>query len=90
MGFIKSIKPEKITGLKSDISKPVGLFWLLSTIQFLITIYFLLTVNSLWWIVCGSAIVISQIVIILSWRDAKFGTILNIALSVLIYSSVSF
>lgn len=90
MGFIKSIKPEKITGLKSDISKPVGLFWLLSTILFLITIYFLLTGNSLWRIVCGSAIVISQIVIILSWRDAKFGTILNIALSVLIYSSVSF
>ncbi len=90
MGFIKSIKPEKITGLKSDISKPVGLFWLLSTILFLITIYSLLTGNSLWRIVCGSAIVISQIVIILSWRDAKFGTILNIALSVLIYSSVSF
>ena len=81
MGFVKSIKPEMITSLKTEISKPVGLFWLLSTILFLITIYFLLTGNPLWWIVCGSSIVISQIVIIFFWRDAKFGTRHKVKLS---------
>lgn len=90
MGFIKSIKPEKITGLKSEISKQVGLFWLLSSILFLSTIYFLLTGNPLWWAACGGATIISQIVIILSWQDAKFGTILNILLVILIYSTINF
>lgn len=90
MGFIKSIKPDKITAIKTVISKPIGLFWLTSAVLFLIAIYFLLTGNPLWWIVCSIAVIISQVVIIISWQDAKFGTLPNIVLLILIYTTTVF
>ncbi len=78
MGFAKAYSYGNITQLTKDISKPNGTFWLLTTILFVAaTVLFLLKKES-WPYIAVVAAIVSQILIISVWNDAKFGTILNI------------
>ncbi|WP_462254747.1 DUF6544 family protein [Ferruginibacter sp.] len=78
MGFAKAYGFGNITQLIKDISKPNGLLWLFAAILFIAaTLLFLLKKES-WPYIAIVAAVISQILIITVWKDAKFGTILNI------------
>jgi hypothetical protein len=84
MGFMKAFKLAEISQLKQSISKPAGIFWLLSTILFLGVAVFYVLDKKWWWMLALTAILISQIIIILSWQDAKFGTIANIIILIAI------
>ena len=78
MGFMKAFELAEISQLKQSISKPVGIFWLLATVLiFGVAIFYVLD-KKWWWVPALIAIIISQSLIILSWQDAKFGTIPNI------------
>lgn len=78
MGFAKGFGYGNITQLTKDISKPNGIFWLLTAILFVAaTILFLLKKEN-WPYFAVVAVVISQILIITVWQDAKFGTIANV------------
>ena len=78
MGFAKAYNYGNVTQLTKDISKPNGLLWLLTAILFVVaTLLFLFKKESWPYIVIVTAI-ISQILIIAVWKDAKFGSILNI------------
>lgn len=78
MGFAKAYGYGNITQLTKEVSKPAGAFWFLTAFLFIIaTILFLLKKE--WWPIIGIiAAVLSQILIITAWKDAKFGTIANI------------
>lgn len=77
MGFAKAFGYGNITQLTKDISKTNGALWLLTAILFVAaTILFLLKKDSWPWIAVVAA-VISQILIITVWKDAKFGSIAN-------------
>lgn len=78
MGFAKAFGYGKITQLTKDISKQAGAIWSFACLLFIITgIGFLLKKE--WWPVLAIfAIIVSQIVILISWKDAKFGTIANV------------
>ncbi len=78
MGFVKSVNPDKITELKQEVSKIAGLFWLIVSLLFVVSSFLLLFDFELWWLAALPAVVCSQILIVLFWKDAKFGTILNI------------
>lgn len=52
--------------------------WLIATLLFITSAILLLLKKDYWFIFSITAVVISQIVIILSWHDAKFGTIANV------------
>lgn len=80
MGFLKAYEWIEISQLKQDISRPVGLFWLITAFLFFTAVLFLVVNNSWWWLPGLIAIVISQTLIIISWQDAKFGTIANVLL----------
>lgn len=67
-----------IHGLLVPISRPLGTLWLLSAILFLFSAVMFATSKSWWGFVAILAVLLSQILIILSWPDAKFGTIPNI------------
>ncbi|MCX6578607.1 MAG: hypothetical protein NT166_00305 [Candidatus Aminicenantes bacterium] len=78
MGFVKAFKLAPMDQLTQPISKPVGLLWLLTALLFLAAVFLFLRRLEFWWIIAAPAIIISQVLIIFSWRDAKFGTIANL------------
>jgi hypothetical protein len=79
MGFLKSFGFAELSQLTQNIPRPIGLLWLLSAVLFLaITVLFIM--NKKWWVQALFAIFISQFLIMLSWHDAKFGTIFNIVI----------
>jgi hypothetical protein len=78
IGFAKAYNYSNITQITKDISKPNGLVWFLVAILFVLaTLLFLLKKES-WPYIAIIAAIISQILIITVWKDAKFGTIANI------------
>jgi hypothetical protein len=78
LGFIKAFSLGKVVQLTRDISKPVGILWLLAAILFIgAAILFLLKVQQ-WWIPAAPAVFLSQALIVFSWGDARFGTLLNV------------
>lgn len=88
MGFFKAYDFAALIQLTQSISKSIGILWLTTTILFAVTIFLFVANKELWWVVGFLAVILSQIVIILSWSDAKFGTIPNIIILVVIIASV--
>lgn len=78
MGFAKAFQYAEMKQLTVSISKPIGLLWLLSALLFLVAAIFFLLKKDAWTIISIAAVLVSQFVIILSWKDAKFGTIANV------------
>lgn len=88
LGFVKGFGFKEVKELTLFISKPMGLLWLTASILFLIYSILYLSNSKYAWFVGLVAVVISQILIILFWKDAKFGTIPNIL--ILVVSIASF
>ena len=78
LGFVKAFNLARVSQLTAIISRPLGIIWLLATILFILSGLILLNGNDWWWIIAAVAVLISQILIITSWHDARFGTIPNI------------
>lgn len=87
LGFIKAFNYAEINQLTIGISKPVGILWLLATLLFMISVILLFLGNEWWWKVATIGIILSQILIVLSWQDAKFGTIANIVILIAVVLS---
>jgi hypothetical protein len=88
MGFTKAFQYAEMKQLTIAISKPVGLLWLIATLLFVTSAILFLLKKDVWIIFSIAAVVISQLVIILSWHDAKFGTIANMI--ILVASIISY
>jgi hypothetical protein len=77
MGFAKAFGYGNIAALTKNISKPVGMFWMVAAFLFIITVLLFLFKKDWWW-TGFSAILISQLLIFMFWKDARFGTVANI------------
>ena len=88
LGFLKAYQFANIEELKLPISKTAGIFWLISFILIISAVNLYLAENSLYLGLGFSAILISQVMIIGAWDDAKFGTIPNIIYGVLLLISM--
>jgi hypothetical protein len=78
MGFVKAFGVAEITQLTLDISRPAGLLWLTTAVLFTGAAIILLTGRSWWWLIAAAALVLSQVLVITFWKDARFGTIANV------------
>lgn len=78
MGFAKAFGYGDMKSLLIPISKPVGMVWFFTTWLFVVGAVLLLVKNEWWWKVLMVSVVLSQFVIVMSWGDAKFGTVANI------------
>lgn len=78
LGFLKAFQFAEISQLTQNISKPMGILWLVALILFLAAAIQLISNHDWWWITGFAAVILSQVLIILFWHDAKFGTIANI------------
>lgn len=80
LGFLKAFIPALPTQLKGEITKPIGVIWEMTSSFFLMTAVFYFLNLEWWWAFGCVAVIASQILIFLSWSDAKFGTIINLLL----------
>jgi len=93
LGFLKAYQLAEINQLTQNISKPMGMLWLIALLLFLAAGIQLISNHNLWWITALIGIILSQALIILVWQDAKFGTIANIIILLAVvagYGSWSF
>ena len=75
MGFAKAFNHGNITQLTKEISKPVGFLWFLTAFLFIICIALYLLKKDSWAYFSLIAVILSQMLILNNWQDAKFGTI---------------
>ena len=81
MGFAKAFDFATITQLSKAISKPLGVLWMTAFLLFLFSAILFYLKKEEWWIIGIIAVVVSQILIIIFWKDAKFGTIANVLIA---------
>jgi hypothetical protein len=60
------------------ISKPHGILWFLCTVCFVSAGLLLLQGYKFWWLIIFPSVAISQILILVYWKDARIGTIPNL------------
>ena len=77
LGFAKAYNYANITQITKVISKAKGLLWLLTAVLFVVAAVICLLRKEGWVYFAFPAAILSQILIISVWHDAKFGTILN-------------
>jgi hypothetical protein len=78
LGFVKGFGLKEVKELSLPISKPMGLFWMFSFLLFVLYGLLQFSNNRYLWLFGCIAAVMSQILIFMYWKDAKFGTIPNV------------
>jgi len=87
LGFVKAFHLAPVEQLKMPISKTSGIFWLLTFILFLIAAISLLAKADWWYVPVCTGLLLSTILILFAWQDAKFGMIPNVIILVVAISS---
>lgn len=80
MGVAKAFKPVQLPEFSQNISKPVGILWLLCSLLLFTSFLLFVAKNGSWSSFALGGLLLSQLVIGLSWGDAKYGTIINLIL----------
>ena len=78
MGFAKAFQFAPINQLTQSISKPIGVLWVLTFFLFVAAFLLFFLKKDWWFFVAIIVVILSQILIIMYWKDAKFGTIPNV------------
>lgn len=78
MGFAKAFDYGNLQQLTKGISKSAGVLWLVAALLFIAAVVLYLLNKEAWLVPGILAVVLSQIVIVGFWKDAKYGTIANI------------
>ncbi len=93
MGFVKAFNFAEIKELSLPISKSLGIIWFVTFLFFTASLFQCLTKNEFWWLTAFIGVVFSQVLVIVFWKDAKFGTIPNIIIllvSIFAFAGFSF
>ncbi|WP_178988312.1 DUF6544 family protein [Winogradskyella schleiferi] len=77
MGFISAFFSTSMEKQLLGISKSMGLLWLVAFILFFVSAIQFLG-HKKWFYLAFIAVLFSQILIMLAWKDAKFGTLINV------------
>jgi len=93
LGFVKGFGFKEVKELTLPVSKPAGIVWMLVTLLFLTYGILYLAHSKYSWLLGFIAVILSQILIIFFWSDAKFGTLPNLVIllvSITSYGSFQF
>ncbi len=88
LGFVKGFGIKEVKELTLPISKPLGLLWLTGTTLFIIYGVLHYTNYKYAWLFGLLAVLLSQTLIIIFWKDARFGTIPNILILLVVIISI--
>ncbi len=78
LGFAKAFGLTTVKELTLPIPKTYGLLWLLAGLCLLTAALLWARLNSLWWLPSLVGVGLSQVLIIVYWPDARFGTLPNL------------
>jgi len=78
LGFVKGFGIREVKELTLPITKPAGLLWLSATALLVAYAISYLAHSRHAWLIGFIAVAVSQVLIILFWKDARFGTLPNI------------
>jgi hypothetical protein len=88
MGFAKAFGHAALPQLVIPISRPIGLLWLLATLLLLAAAVALWAAPRAFWVLGAAGLVVSQVVIVASWGDARWGTLANVVvLAAVVYGA---
>ncbi len=91
MGFLKAFGFAKFPQLSQNISNLMGGLWLVATVLFFTAAILFRLKNNFWIIIGTGAVILSQVLIVINWQDAKVGTLANLVIfMILIVSASSF
>lgn len=82
LGFLKSLG-YAIPQLPA-ISKLTGIVWLMASFAMVATAFLYITDNDMWLLTGTIAILVSQVLIVTSWQEAKYGTLPNIIILIVV------
>ena len=77
MGFAKAFNLADIADLQLPVSRFWGALWLVATLLFLASLVLYGLSDNRWWQLALIAVIVSQVLILAFWADAKYGTIAN-------------
>lgn len=80
LGFLKAFELAALKALSQPVNKVAGVFWLLATLLFLVTLLLYQQQVDAWVWLLLAAMLVSQVLIVSFWKDARFGTLANMAL----------
>lgn len=78
LGFARAFGLARLPQLTVDISRGRGLAWLAAALLFVASAVGVLAWPRGWWWIGLAAVIVSQLVLVTSWADARFGTIANV------------
>lgn len=78
LGFLTAFRLADFEALMQPISRPMGLAWLLAVLLFIAAAVQYARSRALWWPVAMAAVMVSQVLVITFWQDARFATIPNV------------
>ena len=87
LGFLKGFGIKELKGLTIYLSRPMALLWLAASLLMVTYGIFHLRNGRYSWLVGFVAVVLSQLLIIVYWKDAKFGTIPNLLILIVCITS---
>jgi hypothetical protein len=80
LGFLKAFGLAELEQLSQPLSKSVGVLWLLAGLAVEGSALAVYVAPRSYWLSCAMAVLLSQGLIVASWRDAKMGTLANVVL----------
>jgi hypothetical protein len=88
MGFAKAFGYGDFSQLNKQISKPMGVLWLVAGLIFIASSVLYISSKDFWTYVALVAVALSQILIVMNWQDTKFGTIPNLIILIISILSI--
>lgn len=88
LGAIKAFGTTSIPQFSRPISKTEGVFWIVCMLSLLTTLVLYLLKNELWPTIAIAGAIFSQLLISLNWKDAKYGTLVNLLIMGISISSL--
>lgn len=92
IGFVYGFRlapPGQFTGktivaLSATLQRLASVLWLVTALLFVAALVALLLKKDWWWMIGVGAAVLSQVLIVLYWHDAKWGTLANVIITVML------
>lgn len=89
-GFLKGYGIKEMNGLTMAISRPMALLWLAASLLLVTYGIFHLRNGRYGWLIGFAAVLLSQLLIIGYWKDAKFGSVPNLMILVVCLTSLGY
>jgi len=86
MGFVKAFGLADISELTMPISRGWGALWLIAALLLVLSGILFWIGQSAWWIPAIAGMILSQILVFAFWQDARFGSLPNLIILIVIIS----